>query len=217
MIEYKSDVFHPLSNYELEEIIDFLNNHEKAKNWRTKLSIDSNKLKVKLFSKWETDFTMPNTIGRVLGFKKRVLRAFMEHISDFSPKLFKLRAINIHCHLVNSNIVNEYTHSDIIYSFQVNYEKIGTSTIKEPNTILYYPLTDTEITQLRIDIRDQDGKHIEFREPVIICLAIRLISYWNVKLIILYIINEWTDRKINRWSFWHVWNILSQLSLRMWS
>ncbi len=119
---------------------------------------------------------MPNSIASVLGFKKRVLRAFTEHISDFSSKLFKLRAINIHCHLVNTNIMNEYTHSDIIYSFQVNHEKIGTNTIKEPNTILYYPLTDTAITQLRIDIGDQDEKH-EFQEPVIICLAIRPISY----------------------------------------
>ncbi len=175
------------------------------KNSITKLGIDCNKLKVRLLSEWDVDFTMPYSIASVLGFENKVLRAFTEHLSYFPPELFQLKTINVHCHLVNSNIVDEYTHSDIIYSFPLDNAKIGTSTIKEPNIILYYPFTDTEIAQLRKDTRDQDGNHVKFLEPVSVCLAIRPISYWGVKLIIFYIIKEWTDRKIHRWSFWHVW------------
>ncbi len=116
MLEYKRDVFLPFGNYELEEIIDILNNHEYLKNSRTKLSIDHNKLKVRLFSEWDIDFTVTNSIASILGFENRVLRAFTKHISNFSPKLFQLKMINIRCHLVNMNIVDEDTHSDIIYS-----------------------------------------------------------------------------------------------------
>ncbi len=176
MLEYKSDVFHPLGNYELKEIIKNWNSHEKLKDSRTKLSIDRNKLKVRLFSEWDTDFTVPNSIARAVRFEKRVFRAFTEHISDFMPQLFALRTINIHCHFVNSNIVNEYTYSDIISSFPVDHSKIGTSTIKEPSSILYLPLTDTEITHLRIDIRNQNGKHVEFQEPVSMCLVFKKIT-----------------------------------------
>ncbi len=162
MLEYKIHVITPPGNYELEEIIAFLNNHEKFKNSRTKLSIDPNKLKIKLIGEWDIDFTQPNAIARILGFENKVLRAFMEHIGDFIPQIFKISMINIHCHLVNSNIVNEYTHSDIIYSCPLDHSETGTSTVKEPSTILYFPLTDTEIIHLRLDIRDQNGKHVEF-------------------------------------------------------
>ncbi len=96
MLEYKSDVFHLLGNDELEEIIENLNSHKKLKNSRTKLSIDRNKLKVRLLSKWDIDFTVLNSITSVLGFENRVLRAFAEHISDFMTQLFELRTINIH-------------------------------------------------------------------------------------------------------------------------
>ncbi len=165
MLECKNDVFHPFGNYKSEEITENLNRHEKLKNSR-----------VGLFSEWDTDFTVPNSIASVLGFEKRVLRAFTEHISDFMPQLFELRMINIHCYLVNSNIVNECTHSDIIYSFPVDHSKIGTSIIKEPSSILYFPLADTEKTHLRTDIRDQNGKYVEFQEPVTMCLVFKPIT-----------------------------------------
>ncbi len=106
MIEYKNDVFHPLCNYELEEIIENLNSRKKLKNSRTKLSIDRNKLKVRLLSEWDIDFTVPNFIASVLGFENKVLRVFTEHLSDFPAELFQLKTINIYCHLVNSNIVD---------------------------------------------------------------------------------------------------------------
>ncbi len=177
MVEYTRNVSHPVGNYELEEIIENLNNQEELKITKTKLSIDANKLKVKIFSESEIDFTAPNSIASVLGFRNKVLKAHVEHFSDFPPALFQLKTIFVHCHLVNTNIMDEDTHSDIIYSFQMDYAKNGTSTIKEPQTILYYPFTETELTQLRIDIKDQDGNHVKFQEPASVGLSIRPISY----------------------------------------
>ncbi len=175
-LEYKHTVFISHGNYKVEEIIEFLNNHELCKNSRTKLSIDRNKYKVKLFSKWDIDFTLPNTVAKLLGFENKVLRAYTDHISNFIPKAFETRTVNIHYHLVNSNIVNEYTHSDIIYSFSMENEKASGTTSKDPNPIIFYPFIDTEITHLRIDIRNQDGKHIEFLEPVSMCLVFKPIT-----------------------------------------
>ncbi len=93
MIEYKSNVFHPLGNYELEEIIENLNSHEKLKNSRTKLSIDYNNLKVRLLSEWDVDFTMPNSIASVLGFKNKVLDPSRNIFLIFRLNFFNLKRL----------------------------------------------------------------------------------------------------------------------------
>ncbi len=112
----------------------------------------------------------------MLGFENRVLRAYLSHISDFIPEIFEIRTINIYCPLVNSNIVNENTHSDIIYSCPLDYSKIGASTVEKPNSILYFPLTTYEFMYLKVDIRDQNEKHVAFQELVEMNLIIRLIK-----------------------------------------
>ncbi len=173
MLEYKSNITISPGNYELEEIIENLNSHEKLKNSRTKISIDPNKLKVRLISEWDVDFTRPNTIARVLGFENKVLRAYTEHVSDFIPQLFEVNEINIHVHHVNSNIEDENTHSDIIYSCPLDHSKIGTNTVKEPSTVLYSPLTTDELMCLGVYFTDQNGKPIIFQEHYTVLLSFR--------------------------------------------
>ncbi len=93
MIEYKSDVFHPFGNYKLEEIIENLNSHKNLKNSRTKLSIDHNKLKVRLLSEWDVDFTVPNSTASVLGFENKVLEPSWNIFLIFRLNFFNLKRL----------------------------------------------------------------------------------------------------------------------------
>ncbi len=83
MIDDKHDITIEAGNYKLEEII--FEESEILKNTRTKIKIDKHKLKVRIYSDWNIDFTQPNSLANVFGFKNTVLKAFQEHTSDFIP------------------------------------------------------------------------------------------------------------------------------------
>ncbi len=118
----------------MEEIIKF-EESEFFKNTRTRIKIDKHKLKVRMYSDWNIDFTQPNSLGNVCGFKNTVLKAFQELTSDFIPQIFDVNAIKIHCSLINTNISDESRNSSIIYRCPLDHSKIGTSIVKEPSTI----------------------------------------------------------------------------------
>ncbi len=171
MIDDKHDITIEPGNYKLEESINMFEESEFLKNTRTRIKIDKHKLNVRIYSDWNIDFTQPNSLENVFGFKNTVLKAFQEHTSDFIPQIFDTNAIKIHCHLINTNISDERRNSSVIYSCPLDHSKIGTTIVKEPSTIMYYPVNTVHIISFRIDITDQNNKLIDFQgEQVLINL-----------------------------------------------
>ncbi len=52
------------------------------------IKLDKHKLKCKIKCDWAVDFTYPNSLARVFGFEKRLLKPSITHFSDHMPEIY---------------------------------------------------------------------------------------------------------------------------------
>lgn len=121
------------------------------------------KLKIKIKSHWQVEFSSPHSIGSVLGFSPgRVIKPDKVEYSDKPADIFSINTIKIHCNLIRSNIEDLNRHTSVLYDFPLDIDKIGGKIIKEPNPICYFTVNTSVIYELVIRITDQDNKIIDF-------------------------------------------------------
>lgn len=122
-------------------------------------------LKCDLIASQDIDFTKDDSFGDLLGFGKRVLTKHESHTSEYPINILKVNTICVSCNLVTGSYTNgNPTH--IIHEFFPDVEP-GEKIIESPKNVIYMPINTRRISSIIVQIHDQDGDLINFRQEVI--------------------------------------------------
>ena len=151
--------------YELDDLITRINtDHICVLHTGTYIQLVKNSLKMKVFSQWNIDFTVKNSIGKLFGFSSRMIPKNTYAFSDLPVDIFSINSIKIHCNLVCTNIEDLKKNVNTLYEFPLDHSQIGGKVIKEPNPVNYFCVNTTDkIYKLVITITDQSNKLLDFR------------------------------------------------------
>ncbi len=145
-------------NDELKRLIGVDNIEIKAKN---------SLLRAEIKSKFYIDFSQPHSIGSLLGFPTScgTLPPNKSHIGDSNVNINNVNTINITCNLIQGSYKNG-RNEHIIHTFYPTVPP-GFKIIEKPHNLVYLPLTVINISDIELNVIDQDGKLIDFRGEVI--------------------------------------------------
>lgn len=158
----------PPGTYELKELINQLKDNPVCQAHQFNASIIEITRKVKLTSLLsKIDFTVPNTLGHLLGFsKKRILEKEETAFSDSMIDIFPVNTIRIRCNLIESNYENGKSRGNIVYSFPL-HTPTGEKIVQIPPQLRFYPLNSHTIKEIYVEIVDQDDRLINFEGETI--------------------------------------------------
>ena len=122
-------------------------------------------------SNYRIDLNTENTIGSLLGFRKRVLeQGYYE--SDGIVNIMNVNSIYVNVDCIKSSFVNG-VQSQVIYAFFPNVSP-GYKIVEKPRKLIYLSLNTNEIRSINVWITDQNYKNLNLRgEVVTIRLHIR--------------------------------------------
>jgi hypothetical protein len=161
----------PTGSYELKEIETaikrLLPNHE-----RFELKANNNTLKCEIMCSKSIDFSIPNSIGELLGFKNRIYDANIKHQSDTLVNITKTNCIYIESNLAMGSF-NNGKQSHTIHEFYPNVPP-GYKIIEIPTHLVFYSINSTSISHASIILKNQNNELIDLRgEPISIRLLIQ--------------------------------------------
>lgn len=133
-------------------------------------------LKCEIKSVYPIDFTTGNTIGKLLGFHKKILLPDKLNIGDETVNIFHVKYILVHSNMTNGWKVRGQ-ETTVIYRISLKVNP-GYDIIEEPINLRYYPLNDnSRLDKIELKLTDQDGNLIDFRrEPISATVHIRKIK-----------------------------------------
>lgn len=169
----------PTGSYELEDFETYIRKHilnPKAtpEELESKFSLKSNNntLKCELKSVFDINFKPDDSIGSLLGFSKRVLKAGLSHESDLPVDIIQVTTIRVECNIISGTYyVNNPSHT--LYEFSPAVDP-GYSINIEPRNLIYLPVNRNSIDNITLTLLDQDSKPLNFRgEEVVIRLELK--------------------------------------------
>lgn len=173
-----NDLKHPIEiptgSYEIEDINNYL--HQQLQKRGISLSIfgDNNTLKTRVKCDHLVDFTPKDSIAKILGFENKPLSS-LESTSENPADIFKVNAICIECNLVSGSYLNNH-EVHIIHQLFPNVPP-GVKIVENPTNLIYLPVTTRVIDYISIQIVDQDGDLVNFRqERVTVRLHLKKLS-----------------------------------------
>lgn len=164
----------PTGTYELKDLIEYLQEN-KPKSLKLEIIPNMNTSTVSIQASERINFSVDNTIGQLLGFKKQLLEPNMFHISDFPVQIIRVNALCIYCSIASGSYSNGKP-SHIIHQFFPTVPP-GYKIVETPQNILYFPVNVKFISSIAIEILDQNGERVNFRnETISIRLHLRKIK-----------------------------------------
>lgn len=130
------------------------------------LKANENTLKCEIFSIYDINFAHEDSIGKLLGFSKRKLKARQLHESDLPVNIIKVNTIRIECNIVRGSFYkNKESHT--LYETALSVSP-AEQIFVEPLNPIYLPIINrSNIPNLTIDIVDQDHCPIDFNGQTI--------------------------------------------------
>lgn len=153
----------PTGAYEIDDISNYI--QKNLPNIKISIIPNSNTSTVTIESNVSINFTPDNSIGRLLGFKNRILEENIMHISDFPVQIIKVNALYIDCSIASGSFSNGKP-SHIIHQFFPTVAP-GYKIVESPLNILYFPVNVKTINTLTVRILDQNGDLVNFRNETI--------------------------------------------------
>lgn len=144
------------------------------KEYQTKLGKDNfdlrannNNLKSEIKCKYYIDFTQPVSIGSLLGFPSNVaiLEPNIYHTSPNTVDIIKVNTINITCNIIQG-AYKDGSNQHILHTFYPTVPP-GFKIVEKPHNLIYLPLNTTYISDIVLNVLDQDGHEVDFRGEVI--------------------------------------------------
>jgi len=131
-------------------------------------------------SSYKVDFSVPNTIGSVLGFD-RVVIGFGYNESSNIVNIMQVNSILVNIDIIMGSYVNG-SPSPTMYSFYPNVAP-GYKIVERPNpSLIYYPLSRHDISRMRVWLTDQQGNLIDLRgETITIKIYVREIKSRSIE------------------------------------
>lgn len=155
IVQEDDDIFKIMTNETVQEDEDGV----------LKTNIDINTSKISIKSNRVINFNVKDSIGPVLGFKKRELSANITNISDNPVKVSKVNAICIDCNIAVGSFFNgKPVH--IIHQFYPTVP-IGYKIVESPLNIIYFPVSVKTINNITIKVIDQEGHLVNFQKETI--------------------------------------------------
>jgi len=160
----------PTGSYELKEIEAVIQLLSPTISFE--LKADNNTLKCKMMSSRSIDFSMPNSIGELLGFKNKIYDANVTHESDRLVNITKTNCIYIDSNLAMGSF-NNGRQCHTIHEFYPNVPP-GYKIIEIPTHLIFYPINSTSISHASISLKNQNNELIDLRgEPISVRLLIQ--------------------------------------------
>lgn len=168
----------PEGSYELDDISNYIST--KLKKTVTKptvvINANTNTLKTEIKSTQVVKFDQDCTIGTLLGFSKRIIQANHVNESDLPVNINKVNSIRVECNVVTGSYVNEKpVHTihefspDVLPGYKIN---------EVPKNIIYLPVNTNLISSIVINLVDQDGNLLDFRnEKITIRLHLQPVKF----------------------------------------
>lgn len=155
----------PVGAYEITQINDYI--IEKLKGLEEKVEFElcgnESTMKCEIRSSLPVDLTDENSLAPILGFQKKVLPAFVKHVSELPVNIMTVNDISIVCEF--PSIYGTYRNGDIsqeIYAFSPD-TRPGGKFIQKPKNIMYFPVNNYFIPKISLNVVDQKGESIDFR------------------------------------------------------
>ena len=123
--------------------------------------------------KYLVDFTVENSIGPTLGFRRQIIPHGYNKSQDIVD-ITKVNSVLVNVDIISGSYVNG-NQSPAIYSFNPNKVSPGYKIDERPTpSLIYYPLNRLSINSLRVWLTDQDNNQVDLRgDKVTVKLHIR--------------------------------------------
>lgn len=182
-VDYDNNLFHigdkiieiPIGSYELQDIVDYIVGQYKAENFNKSILIkaNNNTLQIEITSSHDAIFfDRKRSIGKLLGFSRRLLEAGRKHVSNQPVNILRVNAIQIQCNIITGAYMNN-SPAHILHEFALDVPP-GYKLDVIANNLIYLPVNVKEITYLKIWIVDQENRAVNFRgEEITLRLHLR--------------------------------------------
>lgn len=165
----------PTGSYEIEDIEKFLRKKLSESEITFELKPNNNTLRSVIKCSKQINFTPKDSIGRLLGFTERKLKANIEHSSELPIKILKINSLRVECNITSGAYINGKKVHTIHQFFPA--VPPGYKIIEAPSHVIYLPVSVKSIDYIQLRIVDQDGDLVNFRgETITIRLHIKSIS-----------------------------------------
>jgi hypothetical protein len=166
------DVFIPPGAYEIKALNTRLQTLLKDKGHPDAITIeaDENTAKATLSIKkanYQVDFTKPNSLSSLLGFKPGVYKS-TTNVSDDLIKITLTNDIDIHCNLITSNSYVNGLNKPILYSISAYSVPVGAKIVVSEINPVFLPINKTVIDSIRFQILDDNEGLLNFSGETII-------------------------------------------------
>lgn len=154
----------PTGAYELHDLQHYLQS-QLDKGELLLVEGDNSTLKTRIKSTHEIDFRDPNTIGSMLGFESKLYERDRWHTSQNITKIMTINSILINCNITVGSYKNGKP-GHIIHQFFPTVPP-GFKIVETPNPVIYLPISTKTITNITVQILDQDDKPVSFSEETV--------------------------------------------------
>lgn len=164
----------PTGAYEIDDICKLIQD-QMGKEHIT-VEGNNNTLKTEIISKYYIDFTLEHSVGGLLGFDTTtpVLEANKKYTSTNPVNIFTLNTIYITCNIIQGSYRDGENHH-ILHTFYPTVPP-GFKIIERPQNLVYLPLNTSYISDIVVNVLDQDGNVVDFRgETITVRIHIRSI------------------------------------------
>ena len=167
----------PSGTYEIQDIAKYIQDHiawlnTVEKEYFLTIETNNNTMRTTLKATFEVDFSQPESIGSLLGFKKERLEAKKKHMSDNVVDVFTVNTLRIECSIASGSFLNgRPVHT--VHEFFPN-APAGYKIVETPSPVIYIPATVSTVDRITVSVVDQAGRLVDFRgEELTIRLHLR--------------------------------------------
>lgn len=166
----------PTGSYEVNDLYKFLKKILQKQNVELLLEANKNTLQCEIMCSQPINFTKPNTIGPLLGYRYgQILEKNTVHVSELPADILKVNVIRIECSIIKGSYLNsEPSHT--IHEFSPRVPP-GYKIVEVPQNVIYFPITVKNVQSISLSIVDQQNRLINFRgETITIRLHIKKVA-----------------------------------------
>lgn len=163
--------------YEVEEIINEIKYQLKKKNkiLDFEMWFDKQDFRCNIKGNFSVEFPTERSLATVLGFTKVTYEAHDGIRSEKAVNINSVNSIKVICDIAKGSFNND-NPSHSIYEFFPTVES-GAKIVQNPNNLIYYPILNSTIGTIHINLVDQENKPIQnFEEKLTIVLHIKRYS-----------------------------------------
>lgn len=151
----------PEGAYELQDISGYIRQNLKMKGITFNLYCNNNTLKTIICCGEEIHFEKDSSLGPLLGFGKKILKANILHESQLPINILSTTVVRVECDIISGSYIDGKP-SHIIHEFAPNVPP-GYRIIEIPKNIIYFPVNQSNVNTINIRLLDIKNNLINLR------------------------------------------------------